>query len=107
MATANWHALANLVRYHFLMAQFDEAEVYATRLQEASSDKPDLELKRAEAFAYLGEDEQVWAAYERDQAKNNNLYPCFYIWPLWLHIAWGGRKRPVANWCASANSPAA
>ncbi len=66
----NFHALANLVRYLFLNAQFDEARRYAAILEQVTSDKEDLEVKQAEAFAYLGEDEKVFAAYERAKAKN-------------------------------------
>jgi len=77
----NCHALGNLVRYTFLKAQFDEAQAYAMRLQHISSDNPDLELKQAEAFAFLGDDDQVWAAYGRAKAKDNEETP------LLLHLA--------------------
>lgn len=77
----NFHALGNLVRYTFLTAQFDEAQAYALRLQQIANDIPDLEMKQAEAFAFLGDDAQVWAAYERAKTKSSDLSP------LLLHLA--------------------
>lgn len=77
----NFHALGNLVRYYFLTAQFDQAQAYAKRLQQITGDNPDLELKKAEAFAFLGDDEGVWAAYERAKKKDGELPP------LLLHLA--------------------
>ena len=74
----NFHALSNLVRCYYLTAQFDQAQAYAARLQQISSDNPDLEVKQAEAFAYLGDDEKVWAAYEQAKAKHNELFPLLY-----------------------------
>lgn len=77
----NFHALGNLVRFYFLTAQFDQAQAYAKRLQQINSDNLDLELKKAEAFAFLGDDEQVWAAYEQAKKKYSELSP------LLLHLA--------------------
>ncbi|MBE7532125.1 MAG: tetratricopeptide repeat protein [Chloroflexi bacterium] len=77
----NFHALGNLVRFCFLTAQFDQAQVYASRLQQVNSDNPDLAAKQAEAFSYLGDDANVWAAYER--AKANGVEDN----PLLLHLA--------------------
>lgn len=77
----NYHALANLVRYHFLSAQFDQARAYALQLENVDGDDPDLEMKRAEAFAFLGDDNRVWAAYEKAKAKQAEVYP------LMLHLA--------------------
>jgi tetratricopeptide (TPR) repeat protein len=77
----NFHALGNLVHYYFLTAQFDQTQLCATQLQQISSDNPDLEVKQAEAFAFLGNDEQVWAAYERAKTKQGEKNP------LLLHLA--------------------
>ncbi len=77
----NFHALGNLVRYTFLTARFDEAQTYALRLQKITNDNSDLELKQAEAYSFLGDDAQVWAAYER--AKNNSED----LPPMLLHLA--------------------
>ena len=77
----NFHALGNLVRYHFLTAEFDEAHSFAERLKQISGDHSDLEKKRAEAFAFLGDDRQVWATYERANEKQEELSS------LHLHLA--------------------
>lgn len=79
--TDNFHALSNLVRYHFLTAQFDQAQTYAHRLQQIDSDNPDFEPKQAEAFAFLGDDKKVWAAYQRAKTKGHENHP------LLLHLA--------------------
>jgi len=78
---ANYHALANMVRFHFLTGQFDQARAYADRLEQVASDNADFASKQAEAFAFLGDDEKVWAAYERAQAAPKQLLP------LLLHLA--------------------
>jgi len=66
-APENVHALANLTRFCFLTARFDEAEQYATRLKQLDEDMPEMELKRAEALSFLGDDEAVRDAYRRVQ----------------------------------------
>lgn len=68
----NFHALSNLVRYCVLTARFDQAREYGRRLEQVTSDKADLESKRAEAFAFLGDDNQVRAAYDRATAKGSS-----------------------------------
>lgn len=81
LESANYHALANMVRFHCLTGQFDQARAYADRLAQVASDNPDFASKQAEAFAFLGDDEKVWAAYERAQAAPDQLSP--YL----LHLA--------------------
>ncbi len=71
----NYHALGNLVRYAVLTAQFDEAREYAERLAQITTDDPDLPIKQAEAFAFLGDDQKVQAAYERSLGQNSRLDP--------------------------------
>ena len=94
----NFHALGNLVRYTFLTARFDEAQSYALRLQQITNDNPDLELKKAEAHSFLGDDAQVWAAYERARNKSKELSP------MLLHLAavaacrLGSEKRAWQLW---------
>jgi len=77
----NFHALGNMARLHFLQGRFEEARTYAHRLTELDSDQPDLPAKRAEIFAYLGDDEQVWAAYESATGSDEE------VGPLLLHLA--------------------
>ncbi|HUM71472.1 MAG TPA: tetratricopeptide repeat protein, partial [Chloroflexota bacterium] len=80
-APDNFHALGNLVRFYYLTARFDQAQVYAARLQHVNHDSPDLPPKQAEAFAFLGDDANVWAAYERAKARGVEMNP------LLLHLA--------------------
>jgi tetratricopeptide (TPR) repeat protein len=77
----NFHALSNLVRFCFLTAQFEQAQVYASQLQAVTDDKPDFELKQAEAFSFLGDDHNVWKAYERAKTRKLDKNP------LLLHLA--------------------
>lgn len=77
----NIHALGNLVRYRFLTAQFEAAQTAANQLLASESDSPDVGMKRAEAFSYLGNDEEVWAAYER-AVEQDEVQP-----PILLHLA--------------------
>ncbi len=74
----NFHALGNLVRFTFLTAQFDEAQTYAQHLQQITNDNLELEVKQAEAFAFIGDDAQVWAAYERAKNKSKDLPPLLF-----------------------------
>ncbi len=79
----NYHALGNIVRYLFFRGHFDEAEAYAQQLAQIEGDDFDIPSKQAEAFSYLGKDEQVWAAYERAKALNHDQA----LKPLLLHLA--------------------
>lgn len=63
----NVHALANIARYLFLNGQFDEAETWATRLETLETDHTDLNLKKAETFSYMGQDERVLDAFYHAQ----------------------------------------
>ena len=94
----NCHALGNLVRYTYLSAQFDEAQAYARRLQQITSDNPDLENIQAEAFAFLGEDGQVWAAYERAKAKGSEQTPLFLHFAAVASYRLGHEKRAWQLW---------
>lgn len=80
-APDNFHALGNLVRFHVLTGQFEPAQVYASQLEQVHSDSLDLPTKQAEAFAFLGDDANVWAAYERAKASDAPMNP------LLLHLA--------------------
>lgn len=81
LAPDNYHALSNLTRYTFLTAQFDAAHAYAARLQQLTNDYSDLELKQAEALAFLGDDEGVRDAYRRAKKRTADLSPFL------LHLA--------------------
>ena len=78
------HALSNMVHFTFLTAQFEAAQQYAARLAQINSDKPDWLTKQAEGFAYLGDDAQVQAAFER--AEEISASQNFPLNPLMLHL---------------------
>ena len=65
----NFHALANLARFLFLEGQFDEAQTVAERLKLAESDSPDIYVKQAESFAFLGDWPGVLAALKQAEAS--------------------------------------
>ncbi|MGB0388563.1 MAG: tetratricopeptide repeat protein [Ardenticatenaceae bacterium] len=77
----NYHALANLTRYSFLMGQTDVAWSYATELKGVEDDSSQRWLKQAEALSYLGDDEGVIDAYF--EAEPDDLLTS----PLFLHLA--------------------
>jgi Flp pilus assembly protein TadD len=60
----NFQALGNLIRYLVLTGQKEEAERYAALLRPMQPEHSvDFDLKKAEAFTFLGDDEAVLAAY--------------------------------------------
>ncbi len=78
----NIHALANLVRYHYMNGDAAEARQWAGRLKETPSDHSDhtdVWMKTAEALIYLRDDEGVLAALrgaekEGDEAGDRDLF---------------------------------
>jgi tetratricopeptide (TPR) repeat protein len=58
----NFHAQANLTRYLYLSGSKEEVAACASRLKALHSDNPDVWSKKAETFAYLGDDEGVLEA---------------------------------------------
>lgn len=77
----NYHALSNMFRIAFLTARFEEAQEYATRLQQVVGDDSELLIKQAEVNAFLGNHEQVMAAYKQASVEDRALHP------LLLHLA--------------------
>lgn len=61
----NLHALSNLIRYLALQGRREEAKEYVPSLLRASSDLPDLWLKKVEALSFLGADEELLKLYEQ------------------------------------------
>ncbi|HEX5105900.1 MAG TPA: tetratricopeptide repeat protein, partial [Pirellulaceae bacterium] len=55
----NPHALANLARHLLLLGQNEEAQAACQRLREVETDNPDIWSKKAETFAFFGDDEAV------------------------------------------------
>lgn len=71
-APNNLYALANLTRFAFLGGRPAEAQSWAERLQAVEPPIPDGQVKKAEAFSYLGNDQAVLDAFlaaERDGMK--------------------------------------
>jgi tetratricopeptide (TPR) repeat protein len=60
----NYHALANLVHFCYIGGRVDEAKAWGDRLKHTQSTGPDLWIKRAEAFSFLGDDQAVLEAFE-------------------------------------------
>ncbi len=80
----NCHALGNLVHFTFVAGEIDQAREYAVRLHATPIiDENDLniDVKRAESFAFLGEDQWIWDVYERAQEVEDVTIP------LLLHLA--------------------
>lgn len=77
----NYHALANLARYSFLMGETDAAWSYATELKQVENDEAQRWVKEAEALAYLGDHEGVRDAY-LESDTNDPLRS-----PILLHLA--------------------
>ncbi len=83
----NFHSLSNLTRFCFLSGNFDDAQQYVKRLAAIESDKEDLPLKKAEAFAYLGDHDGILAAYESAKKFGGEINP------LLLHLAASAKYR--------------
>ncbi len=66
----NFQALANITRFLYLNGQTDEALQYATQLKAATSPMSDIYVKKAEAFAYLGDDEAVLEVFNEAEKAN-------------------------------------
>lgn len=97
-APDNFNALANLVRYKFLTGMFEEAEAYAERLMQVEDDNPDLEAKRAEALAYLGDDEGVRNAYRRAKRRGGTISALFLHLAAAAHYRLGNEKKAWKLW---------
>ncbi len=82
LSPQNAHALGNMVRFTFLRGQFDEAQQYADCLAQINGDNPDLLMKKAEAFAFLGDDAKVREAYEHAKKLRDGI-----LSPMMLHLA--------------------
>lgn len=66
----NYHALANLVRYHIQRGQFEQARAAAEALRQAPDLAPDALVKKAQAFSHLGDDEAVLALLPQSRRKD-------------------------------------
>ena len=66
----NFHALSNLSRFLFFNGRVEAARQTAARLKTVTSDNPDVWVKKAEAFSYLGDDESVLDIYQQAEAAD-------------------------------------
>lgn len=69
------HPLANLARLALLEGNPEQARLYARQLQELPDDRPDSQLKKIEAFSFLGEDRAVLDIYERFNDRSAEISP--------------------------------
>lgn len=101
-APENYHALSNLARFSFLSGRFEAAEAYATRLKAVRHENFDLEVKQAEALAFLGDDEGVREAYERANARLEQLSPLLLHLAAAAHYRLGDEKKGKQLWRRAA-----
>lgn len=81
----NIHALANLVHFQLLSGSENEAQQTAQTLRTAEAQNGELMLKKAEAFAYLGDDEAILEIFET--AEREDELPQRGDEPLLYHLA--------------------
>ena len=78
----NIHALANLIRYHFVSGDQDAAQALVPRLLASEEDAYDPWTKKMEALSYLGEYQTVLDLYdlalESGDIQENSLYDFFF-----------------------------
>lgn len=84
-APTNHHALSNLIRFLVMDGRIDDAQELGERLHEVESRAPDVEIKKAEAFSFLGHDERVLAAFA--QAKERGHLEPPLADPYLYHLA--------------------
>ncbi len=87
----NFHALSNLVHYLCLLGQMDEARAYAERLKAVQSSRVDVWVKKAEAFAYLDDNEQVLQIFK--EAEEAGMLKPPLADPFLIHLAAAAHAR--------------
>jgi Flp pilus assembly protein TadD len=85
----NVHALSNLARFCCLSGDTENARYYAERLKSIPVDNTEHWIKQMEAFAYLGDDENIAEIYETAK-KHVKLEKCP---SLLLHLAAAAQMR--------------
>ncbi len=71
----NFHALANLVRFSVFLGKPDEAQNFANRLRSVESDKPEVWIKKIEAFTFAGDDQAVVEVFKEANKKSKFAVP--------------------------------
>ena len=67
----NFQAMGNLTRYLYLSGQVESAKQSAESLKKLTSENPDIWLKKAETFSYLGDEQAVLDAVTAAQAVSD------------------------------------
>ncbi|MCL4393453.1 MAG: tetratricopeptide repeat protein [Chloroflexi bacterium] len=87
----NYHALVNMVHYHCIKGDFEQAHIYAERLKMSESIAVGTWVRKAEAAAYLGDDQAVVDAFNGAE-RAGHLKPPLGD-PLLLHLAAAAQMR--------------
>lgn len=75
----NIHALSNLIRFHYLQGNFEQASTYGDRLKNSQSSAWDPYLKQVEGLSYLGDDAGIIDIFERSKASNESTIANHYF----------------------------
>lgn len=81
----NFHALANVVHYYSVMGNFDQARIFAEHLKSVESSAVDSWVRKAEAAAYLGDDQAILDAFHGAEQAGHLNPPLGE--PLLFHLA--------------------
>jgi tetratricopeptide (TPR) repeat protein len=85
IAPDNFHAISNRCRYLLLNGKVEEAKQQAEVLKTLKSDLIDFEVKKAEAFSFLGDDQSVIETFA--EAEKADHLEQRVINPLLFHLA--------------------
>lgn len=98
----NFQALGNLTRYLFMTGQTDESQQFAEQLKATESDSPDIWIKKAETFTYLGDDQSVLdtfhAAEESGELETPTTNPILYHFAAVAAMRQGDEKQAKTYW---------
>jgi len=81
----NFHALANMVHYRAMSGNFEQARIFAERLKSVQSIVVDSWMRKAEAAAYLGDDQAILDAFHGAEQAGHLKPPLGD--PLLFHLA--------------------
>jgi len=78
----NIHALSNISRYLFIQGRKEDATLSTQKLKASHADAADGWVKKAEAFCFIGDDEDAVSLLEeaRQAKAQNELNEYFYHW---------------------------
>ncbi|MCL4868017.1 MAG: tetratricopeptide repeat protein [Anaerolineae bacterium] len=99
----NFHALANITRFTFLMAQFEVAQQYHATLQNLTGDSLDFFYKQAETAAFFGDDETIRSVYLRAKKQAAVTSSLRHLAGV-AYFRLGKRKTAWKLWEAAANN---